>query len=219
MSNSPYISVSDATAILWQAVDEKFLVYASDSLDAVLWRFDDNRLWYHNEEVVIDLKSWIKVYRPKITPVVSITSQKLVDETWAEIWDYPFKIWCYNDYIRLQNPIRFKNKYQFLKLNVSCWYFEQNEVPALIKQFIAKIGAKLQEEAIEAWRVVNWQSSITEWWKTSLRLWDYQVWFAQWWVLSSQITAWLSNLAIQIWGTWELDMIYSKYWKPFIWMI
>ena len=154
-----------------------------------------------------------------ITPIVSISSQKLIDENWDEIGDYPYKIWWYSDYIRLQNPIRFKNKYQFLKLNVSCWYFAQNEVPVMIKQFIAKVWAKLQEEAKEAWKVVDWQSSIATWWKTSLRLWDYSVWFAQGWVLSSQITAWLSNLAVQIWWTWELDMIYSKYWKPFIWMI
>ena len=214
---NPYISVQDAQAILWQPIEEKYLVYASDALDALLDRFH-GRLRSHEEMVIIDLKSWIRTYRPKITPIIQILWQELIDENWEVIWDYPFKIRTYDWYIRLQTPVKFRDKYQFLRLYTESWYFDECEVPEIIRQFVAKVWAKLQNEAANAWKVISWEV-IASWSQSGFHIGNFSVDFTQDENWSSTIKSWESNSWITIWGKWELDMILARYWKQPLWFI
>lgn len=213
-----YLTTVEAKAILWEDVDEKFLEYASDALDAVLWRFNGQRLWYHEETIVIDLKKGVCVYRPKGLPIKTLSSKTILDEDWNEVWEYEGKIWLYPEYIRLSKPVRVFDKYQYLKLETSSGFFNENEVPTIIKEFVAKVAAKLSIEAGDAGALVS-GGTVSNWSKSWFRLGDYSVTFKDGETSASLIKTGTSKDLLEIGGWGELDLIYNQYGRMVAWFI
>jgi hypothetical protein len=55
----------------------------------------------------------------------------------------------------LSKPVKVFDKYQYLKLETSSGFFDQNAVPTIIKEFVAKVAAKLSIEAGDAGALVS----------------------------------------------------------------
>lgn len=175
-----YISTDDIASHLWLTATNEYdsLCSAlSNALDIKLGRFSGWRLWYHTETIFIDTKRLRTVYCPPITPIVSITSQEIF-EKWENLWNYDWYIYLYKDYIKLSSSL--PDRPQWLKIVANCWFFEQNAVDPLIKEFLLKYASQAIIENNKASKQSKWEQS---WSQSGFKVWNFSVDFDNrvWW--------------------------------------